>query len=48
VVSSPPASLAPNRLVVDSQDRFLIADRENGRLQRCQYTGGVEGGGSGV
>lgn len=30
---------APHRLAVDSLDRLLIADRENGRLQRCEYSG---------
>ena len=31
---------APHRLAVDSQDRLLVADRENGRVQRCEYAAG--------
>ena len=31
---------APHRLAVDSLGRLLVADRENGRIQRCTYSGG--------
>ena len=31
---------APHRLSVNSQDRLLVADRDNNRVQRCEYAAG--------